>query len=89
MDDRAAAWWFFGTLVAFKIGTLILIFVFVASWNTLHLILASHVLWLLVPAALIWGPAMFWARLARARARRRELQRAEWCVEERGRQRLP
>lgn len=81
-NEHVSAWPFVLILVGFKIWTLILILVMATSWDAVEFIIASHVLWLLIGAAVLWGPAFFWWRLVRARRRRAELQRAEWEVEQ-------
>jgi hypothetical protein len=82
MEDRRAMYAFFGVLVAFKLFTLILIFVLMTSRSTAIFLVLSHFLWIGVAAVLIWAPAVFWLRLMRVRAKRRRLQHAEWNVEE-------
>ncbi|MBX6340922.1 MAG: hypothetical protein IRY97_00565 [Thermomicrobiaceae bacterium] len=82
MEDRRAAAAFFGVLVAFKIFTLLLIVVLMASWSTLEFLVATHVLWLCVGLLVASGPAVFWYRLLRVRRRRAALQRSEWQVED-------
>jgi hypothetical protein len=81
-DDRRAMYAYFGILVAFKIFTLIVILWLTSSWQAVVFVVASHVLWLVVATVLIAGPAAFWARLVRVRAKRRHLLRQEWHVEE-------
>lgn len=78
---------FFGVLVGFKIVTLILIYVVAASWSTIGFFLASHVLWIAVGAIVIWAPALFWTRLVRVRAKRKQLLQEEWRVDEKHRTR--
>lgn len=79
---RRMAILFAGILVAFKAWTLLLILVFSSSWETVQFLAANHVLWFAVAAVLLWGPALFWFRLVRLRARRRALIRSEWEVED-------
>ena len=79
---RQIAIWFIGILVAFKLWTVLLIVTYSAKWETVQFLLANHVLWFVVGAVLLWGPALFWARLLRLRARRRDLIRSEWEVED-------
>ena len=81
-DDRRAMYAYIGILLAFKIFTLIVILWLTSSWEAVVFVVASHVLWLTVGAILIAGPATFWARLVRVRARRRQLVHQEWHVEE-------
>lgn len=79
---RRIAIWFIGILVAFKLWTVLLIVIYSSTWETVQFLLANHVLWFAVGGALVWGPALFWVRLMRLRARRRELIRSEWEVED-------
>lgn len=81
-EEKASPWAFAAILVGFKIWTIGLIVVFTGSWGAFWFLVSSHVLWLIVGAVALWGPAVFWARLVRIRARRRELQRAEWEIED-------
>lgn len=88
MDDQRgdaagpSPWVFFGILLGFKLWTLLLVLIVAATWDTVEFILATHVLWITVGAFLLWAPVLFWVRLMRVRARRRELLRAEWEVED-------
>jgi len=79
---RRIAIWFIGILVAFKLWTVLLIVIYSSTWETVQFLVANHVLWFTVGAALVWGPALFWVRLMRLRAQRRELIRSEWEVED-------
>lgn len=73
---------YFGVLVAFKLFTLVAILIYMSSWQTFIFVVASHVLWIIVGAVLVAGPATFWARLVRVRSRRHRLLAQEWHVEE-------
>ena len=57
------------SLLIAKIGGLIVVFA-IEPW-----------LWVVVLAILLSSPAAFWWRIRRVRARRVELQRAEWMVQ--------
>jgi hypothetical protein len=81
-DDRRAMYAYFGILLGFKIFTLIVILWLTSSWQAVVFVVASHVMWLAIGAILIAGPATFWARLLRGRAKRQHLLRQEWHVEE-------
>ena len=82
MEDSGSAWAFFGVLVGFKVVTLTIVVVLLTSWDTVQLIVASHVLWIGVGIAALWAPAAFWIRLARVRAKRQRLVGAEWRTED-------
>lgn len=82
MNGRVAAWTLLGIIVIFKLGTaaLILYHARPASDATYAILFATH-WYLLVPfVLLIAGPAVFWYRLLRVRAKRERLHRAEWDV---------
>ena len=81
-DDRGAMYAYIGILAGFKIFTLIVILWLTSSWQAVVFVVAIHVLWFAVAAGLVAGPATFWARLVRMRARRRQLLHQEWHVEE-------
>ncbi len=82
MEDRRSLYAFLGILVGFKIWTLIIILWLTSSWQTVVFLLAGHILWFIGAAVLVAGPAAFWARLIKMRRRRKQLQHAEWNVEE-------
>lgn len=82
MPLRAAALTYAGVLVGFKLWSIFLIYVFWGGSDTVGFLLGTHVLWIVVPAALIWAPAIFWFRLIRVRRRRQALEDAEWNVHE-------
>ncbi|ACZ39164.1 glycosyltransferase 87 family protein [Sphaerobacter thermophilus] len=81
-DDGPGAGAFIAILVGFKLWTLLLILLVATSWGTVGFLAATHVLWIMVGMVALWGPALLWYRLIRMRRRRRELQRAEWEVED-------
>lgn len=81
-EQSPGLWSFVAILLGFKLWTLLLILLFATSWATVRFLIATHVLWISIGAVVLWGPAILWFRLIRARARRRELQRAEWHVED-------
>jgi hypothetical protein len=82
MEERKGLYAYVGILVGFKIWTLIIILYLTSSWDTVIFVLAGHVLWIGAGAVIVAGPAAFWARLVRVRAKRRKLQYAEWHVED-------
>lgn len=75
---KAALWTVALPLVLFKVWGLALLLMFSPTGDALALIGATHWPWLVIPALLMAGPLYAWYRLVRARARRRELQLAEW-----------
>lgn len=86
VEERAALWTLAGIFVVFKVVTTMAI-IFAApgaAGTTLALFLAFHWPFMLGGALLGAAPALFWLRLVRVRAKRAELQAAEWRVEEPG-----
>jgi hypothetical protein len=80
-DARAAAWTFLAVLLGFKTGVALLIFLLQPSGASAVFLLAMQWYWLVPPLILLAPLLLFRFRLARARARRRALIRAEWEVE--------
>jgi hypothetical protein len=81
-DDKGAAWAFLWTLFVFKMATVFVIFWASKSFETGVLLTATTLPWLVIPALLCVGPLLFRYRLLRMRARRRQLRRAEWMLDE-------
>ena len=83
MEGRAALWTFVGVFVIFKVATTIMILVAApqAAAVIIGMFVAFH--WPFALGALIFGvaPALFWWRLVRVRAKRAQLQAAEWHVD--------
>ena len=73
---------FLAVLFVFKFATVILVFWHLRTWQTGLFLGATS--WYFVPlmAVFFGGPILFAWRLRRARARRRELLRAEWMVDD-------
>ena len=69
-----------GMLLIVKIGGLIVVFSMDRSEMAAVIAVLSTWLWVVVLAILLSGPAAYWWRLRRVRARRELLQRAEWMV---------
>ncbi|GIW05885.1 MAG: hypothetical protein KatS3mg060_0690 [Dehalococcoidia bacterium] len=78
MDNgRAALWTMLGVAVAFKLFGALLILQADQSQSAIAFVAATH--WpFLLPIFLLLGPAVWWWRLLRARAKRRRLIAAEW-----------
>jgi hypothetical protein len=79
-DGAAAVWAFLLVLFFFKLATVILIFWHLRSWESGVILGAT--LWYWFPPLLLLGagPALFYYRLRKVRARREALQRSEWMV---------
>jgi hypothetical protein len=79
-ESAAAVWAFLLSLFVFKLATVILIFWHMQTWES-GVILGST-LWYWFPPLLILGtgPALFYYRLRKVRARREALRRAELMI---------
>jgi hypothetical protein len=80
-DGRAALWTFLGMAIGFKLITSVVIFAMMPSAHAAIFLIGMNWYWLVLPVVVLALPAMFWYRLMRVRARRRELIRAEWRVD--------
>jgi len=74
-------WMMIITLLIAKIGGPIVIFAIDPSRMAALLAVVSTWLWIVVLGILLAGPAGYWWRLHRVRARKDALQRSEWMVE--------
>ncbi len=81
-DGRTAAFAFLWVLIGFKVVTMVLIFVHLRTFDSFLVLAASFWFWLPVVGFLIAGPVIFRYRLLRLRARREQLRRSEWMVEQ-------
>jgi hypothetical protein len=79
-DSAAAVWTFILVLFFFKLATVVLNFWHLRTWES-GIILGST-LWYFFPPLIVLGlgPAIFYYRLRKVRARREALRRAEWMV---------
>lgn len=77
-EGAATVWAFLLTLFVFKVVTVVLIFWHLRTWEA-GIILGST-LWYVFPPLILLGagPAIFYYRLRKVRARRDALRRAEW-----------
>jgi hypothetical protein len=80
-DEQSVVWVFLWTLFAFKIATAVAIFWMSRSWETGALLTATTWHFMVIPAAAVAGPAVFYLRLRRVRRRREQLRRAEWMLD--------
>jgi hypothetical protein len=77
-DAAAAVWAFLLTLFVFKLATVVLIFWHMRTLEA-GLILGSTTWYFFPPLILLGaGPAIFYYRLRKVRARRDALRRSEW-----------
>ena len=78
---RAALWTFLGMALGFKLVTSVVIFWFDPTFASATFLFWMNWYWPILPVLLLILPAMFWYRLWRVRARRRDLIRSEWRVD--------
>jgi hypothetical protein len=81
-ESAATVWAFLLVLFFFKLATVALIFWHMRTWESGVVLGAT--LWYWFPPLILLGagPAIFYYRLRKVRARRDALRRAEWMVEE-------
>jgi hypothetical protein len=81
-EGAAAVWSFLVVLFLFKLVTVVLIFWHFRTWEA-GLFLGST-FWYFIPpmVLLVAGPAIFYYRLRKVRARREALRRAEWMIDD-------
>ncbi len=84
MEGRAALWTLVGIFVVFKVATTAMIVAASpeAARAIIALFIAFHWPFVILGVIFAVGPVLFWLRLARVRAKRAQLQAAEWRVEE-------
>ncbi len=75
---RAAIWTLIGIAVAFKVVTSIVIFMMQPSAPSAAFLIGMHWLWFVAPFVILGLPSLFWFRLMRVRAKRRQLILEEW-----------
>ena len=80
MPYRTAALTFAGVMFGFKIWSIFLIYLVGGTNGTTTFLLATHVLWIAIPLALIAPVLLFWFRLYRTRRKRQYLLEAEWNI---------
>lgn len=80
-DGRQAALGFLWVLIAFKVITMILIFMHLRTFDSFIFLVATFWYWLPIIGFLVAGPLIFRYRLMRMRARREQLRRSEWMIE--------
>jgi cytochrome c biogenesis protein CcdA len=84
-DDRTAAWLMLGVVAAFKVGlTVWVVLAFQSSQNLITNIALNwpwFILLVVIAVALLTAPVLFWVRRMRVRAKRAQLQHAEWNVD--------
>ncbi len=69
-------------MIAFKVGlTIWIILAFPSAYN-LFMQIVMNWYWFAAIVLILAGPAVFWWRLLRVRAKRAKLQHSEWHVDE-------
>jgi len=82
-DEKTTVWVFVWTLFVFKVATIGAILWASGGTGEAGLLLAATSwLWVGIPIFAVAGPVAFFVRRRRVRRRRRELQRAEWMLNE-------
>jgi hypothetical protein len=81
-DEKASIWAFVWTLFAFKLITVALMLYHLRSWESNAVIFATTWYWFPLLGVLGAAPLALRYRLRKARARREELLRSEWMVED-------
>lgn len=81
--DKQVVWAFVGSLFAVKFLTSLLVLYYFPSWHTLLIVVALSFFWFVPPIYYFSTHSKGHIRLLKARARRKELLRQEWDVEER------
>ena len=82
MEGRAALWTLIGTLVAFKVVTILMIVLMYPSAHTIVFMVLMNWFWVPILAVFLAAPALVWLRLLRGRTRRAKLLHEEWHVED-------
>jgi len=81
-SERSTVWAFIWTLFIFKIATVLAIFWAADGSGEAGILLsATSWFWVGIPLFAIGGPAIYFVRIRRVRAKREQLRRAEWHVE--------
>lgn len=83
-EDKVVVWAFLWTLFVFKIATVGLIFWASKSAEAGVILSATTWPWLIIPAFAVAGTVAYRYRLMKVRAKREQLRRAEWMLDEGG-----
>lgn len=82
MEDKAALWTLVGVIAFFKIYTVVLVMIFDRSAEMFIFMAAMNFPFILAGLAVIAVVGLVWFRLLRGRARRSQMLREEWYVDE-------
>ena len=81
-SSSPGAWFLVWTIVVVKLITVVVTIAVARSWDAGAVLALTTWPWLLAIAALVAGPLLFRRRLRRVRARRAQLLRAEWMLDD-------
>jgi hypothetical protein len=79
--ERGAIWAVAIPLILFKVWVAILILTYAPTQEGVTWIVATHWPLVIILGLLVAGPGLAWYRLAKVRARREQLRRAEWMLD--------
>ncbi len=82
MEDKAALWTLVGVIAFFKIYTVVLVMIFDRSAEMFIFMAAMNFPFILGGLAIAAVVGLVWFRLLRGRAKRSQLLREEWHVDE-------
>jgi uncharacterized BrkB/YihY/UPF0761 family membrane protein len=80
-QGKVAAWTLFGVLFGFKLLTAIVVFLMFPTVGAAVFLLVFHWFWFIPLVGLALTAIAAWRRLARVRAKRERLRRAEFSLE--------
>ncbi|MBV9356884.1 MAG: hypothetical protein JO023_15330 [Chloroflexi bacterium] len=82
MEGRGALWAVLGPLLAFKVASIILLLIYAPTVDGVVWVAITSWYWVLGIIVIVAVPFMAWSRLVRVRARREQLRRQEWMLDE-------
>ena len=83
-EDKVVVWAFVWTLFVFKMATVFLIFWASKTSEAGVILSATTWPWLIIPGFAVAGTVAYRYRLMKVRAKREQLRRAEWMLDEEG-----
>ncbi|MBI2755262.1 MAG: hypothetical protein HYX52_00985 [Chloroflexi bacterium] len=82
MEGKGALWLVAGPLILLKVWATGLLLFYQPTRAALYMAFATGWPWLVVLLVLVGPPLFAWYRLVKVRARRAQLRRSEWMVDE-------
>lgn len=82
MEDKAALWTLVGVIAFFKIYTVVLVMIFDRSAEMFIFMAAMNLPFIIGGLGIVAVVGLVWFRLLRGRAKRSQLLREEWYVDE-------